>query len=126
MAKTVRLAFPIITATAIPYTQKNINLFNSAILAYWDKNDKSGVTAVDIVNGRNGTYRNSAGVLNGVTLGATGIGDGKTAVTYDGTAGYCNIYPPPSPQPSTPPPSASCATSSPTPPFGVMPPPARS
>jgi len=75
------------------YSQSIINLFGrSSFVGYWPLDELSGVTAFDIINGRNGTYRNTAGVLNGITLGQPGIGDGKPSVYFDGANGYCNIY----------------------------------
>ncbi len=62
-------------------------------IAYWPLAESSGVTVVDESgNGYNGTYHNVAGTLTGVTLGATGTGDGRTGVTIDGLTGYANIY----------------------------------
>lgn len=75
------------------YFQRVRGMFGSNVIAYWQLNETTGVTAFDSSgNGRNGAYRNTAGVLNGVTLGQTGIGDGKTSVAFDGVNGYCNIY----------------------------------
>lgn len=72
------------------YTNKVLAL---SPIAYWPLAETSGVTALDASgNGRNGTYRNSAGALVGVTLGNAGIGDGRTAAAFNGSTGYCNIY----------------------------------
>lgn len=58
-------------------------------IAYWPLADLSGTTATDESgNGRNGSYVGSP------TLGVTGIGDGRTAATFDGSwwTQYVNIY----------------------------------
>lgn len=55
-------------------------------IAYWPLAGASGATATDESgNGRNGTYSN-------VTLGATGIGDGRTAASYNGTSSFGNVF----------------------------------
>lgn len=55
-------------------------------LAYWPLSDASGSAAVDASgNARGGAY-------TGITLGATGIGDGRTAATYPGTGAVINAY----------------------------------
>jgi hypothetical protein len=54
-------------------------------LALWTLGDASGLVATEYVNGWNGTYSN-------VTLGQTGIGDGSTAASFNGTTSYCNLY----------------------------------
>lgn len=74
------------------YQQRVKNLFGSSLIGYYPLWETSGVTAGDQSgNGRDGTYRNTAGVLNGVTLGQPGIGDGRTAPLFDGAAGYANL-----------------------------------
>lgn len=55
-------------------------------IAYWPLADPSGTVATDASgNGRNGTY-------SGVTLGVPGIGDGRTAASFNGTSSFCNVY----------------------------------
>lgn len=55
-------------------------------IAYWPLAETSGTTATDESgNGRNGSY-------TAVTLGQPGIGDGRTAASFNGSASYCNIY----------------------------------
>lgn len=55
-------------------------------IAYYPQAEPSGTTIGDESgNGRNGTYV-------GVTLGQPGIGDGRTAASYDGATSYGNIY----------------------------------
>lgn len=80
-------------AAAQTYTQKVQTTAAANLIAYFAQAESSGVTIVDESgNSRNGSYHNAASVLIGVTLGATGIGDGRTGATYDGTTGYGNIY----------------------------------
>lgn len=58
----------------------------SNIVAYWPLWDASGTVATDISgNNHNGVYSN-------VTLGAQGIGDGKTAASFNGSTSFVNIY----------------------------------
>lgn len=65
------------------YTQKVQAL---SPIAYWPLNESAGPTIQDASgNGRNGTYTN-------VTLGATGIGDGNTAATYNGTTSKGDVF----------------------------------
>lgn len=67
----------------LAYTNKVVAL---APIAYWPLADASGAVATDASgNGRNGTYSN-------VTLGAPGIGDGRTAASFNGTSSYVDIY----------------------------------
>ena len=56
-------------------------------LAYWPLAEAAGATiAVDATgNSRDGAY-------TAVTLGATGIGDGRSSGTLDGTTSFVNIY----------------------------------
>jgi concanavalin A-like lectin/glucanase superfamily protein len=55
-------------------------------IVYFPQAEASGTTIVDESgNGRNGTY-------TGVDLGQTGIGDGRTCPSYDGTNDYGDIY----------------------------------
>lgn len=65
------------------YTNKIVGL---GPIGYWPQAESSGTTIVDESgNARNGIYSN-------VTLGAVGIGDGRTAASYNGTTSYGNIY----------------------------------
>lgn len=75
------------------YSRKVKALDYQHLIGYWPLSEQVGVTAYDEGgSGLHGTYRNTAGVLNGVTLENAGIGDGRTAAGFDGTNGYCNIY----------------------------------
>lgn len=68
------------------YYQKVKNLFGSSLIGYWPLDETSGLIATDNSgNGFNGAYNNK------VVLAQAGIGDGKTAAAFDGTA-VCNIY----------------------------------
>lgn len=67
----------------LAYTNK---VRSFAPLAYWPLADATGSVATDASgNGRNGTYSN-------VTLGVPGIGDGRTAASFNGTSSYVDIY----------------------------------
>lgn len=80
-------ALPIYIVSGILDTQAYTNKVKAlAPLAYWPLAELSGATAIDESgNGRNGVY-------SGVTLGAAGIGDGRTAAAFDGNVSYCNVY----------------------------------
>ena len=55
-------------------------------VAYWPLNETVGATAADLTgNGHYGTY------VGGCSQGATGIGDGETAVSFDGSTGHVTI-----------------------------------
>jgi len=55
-------------------------------IAYWPMAEPSGSVATDESgNGRNGAYTS-------VTLNQTGIGDGRTAASFDGTNSYNNVF----------------------------------
>lgn len=55
-------------------------------IAYWPMAELSGTVAQDASgNGRNGAY-------TAVTLGQSGIGDGRTAPSLDGTTSYNNVF----------------------------------
>lgn len=55
-------------------------------IAYWPLAEASGATATDESgNGRSGSYSN-------VTLGVAGIGDGRTAASFNGTTSLANMF----------------------------------
>ena len=64
------------------YIRKVVDL---SPIAYWPLSEPSGVVANDLMGLGNGAYSN-------VTLGQTGIGDGRTSALFNGTTSYCNIY----------------------------------
>ena len=69
------------------YTQKVLGTATANLIAYWPLGETSGGTA-DNAEGtaaRDGAYSN-------VTLGATGIGDGNTAATFNGTTSFVDIF----------------------------------
>lgn len=69
--------------TSMAYTNK---VLATNPIAYWPMAESSGSVAIDATgNGRNGAY-------TAVTLGVQGIGDGRTAASYNGTASFNNIY----------------------------------
>jgi Concanavalin A-like lectin/glucanases superfamily len=54
--------------------------------AYWRLGERSGLTAVDVVGGKNGT------ISGGVTLGQAGaLWDGSTAMAFDGSTGQIGV-----------------------------------
>jgi len=59
-------------------------------IAYWVLGEKSGTVAYDLVSGRAVGAQN--GAHTGVTLGADGIGDGRTSPLYDGANDYTNVF----------------------------------
>ena len=67
---------------ALAYTNKVLAL---SPIGYWPFAEPSGTTALDASgNGRDGVYTN-------VTLGAAGIGDGRTAASFT-TGSVCNVF----------------------------------
>lgn len=70
------------------YWQKVKALFGSSIVAYWPLWETGGTTVTDVKNGLTGSLGTGGATP---TLGATGIGDGKTAISFDG-GDFINIY----------------------------------
>lgn len=75
--------------SALSYTSKVIATAPSSLIAYWPMAESGGSVALDASgNGRNGTYSN-------VTLGAAGIGDGRTSAAFGATTtSYINLSTP--------------------------------
>jgi concanavalin A-like lectin/glucanase superfamily protein len=70
----------------VNYTQIVQNTAAANLLAYWPMAESSGSVALDASgNARNGAY-------TGVTLGAAGIGDGRTSASFNGTTSFNNVY----------------------------------
>lgn len=68
------------------YGSKLESIQRASLVAHWPLNEASGTTVYDASPyGRTGTYTS-------VTLGQTGIGDGRTAPLFDGTSGFANIF----------------------------------
>lgn len=75
-----------------PLWQKLRGLFGpSSLVSVWGLDEGSGVTAVDKISALNGTYRNSAGTLQGVTLAQPGLA-GQTCILQDGTGYGVDLY----------------------------------
>lgn len=68
------------------YTQRMKALFD---IAYWPLNEPAGTTGAGSVLDASGNAR--TGTPSNVTFGATGIGDGNTAATFNGTSSYINV-----------------------------------
>lgn len=78
---------PIGRSTAVPWYLSG-GIASANCVAAWALDEASGATATDATgHGYNGTYVNA-------TLGQTGIGDGKTAISLSGSAGVrgVNVY----------------------------------
>jgi hypothetical protein len=70
----------------VNYTQIVQQTAAANLIAYWIMGESSGTVSLDSSgNGRVGAY-------TGVTLGATGIGDGQTAASFDGATSFNNVY----------------------------------
>lgn len=70
----------------VPYVEKIKRIAPANLVALWPLDERSGAVAYDVSgHGLNGAHSN-------VTLGADGIGDGKTAASYNGTTSLTNIY----------------------------------
>lgn len=69
----------------LTYAERVLSLVRPTVLAYWSLDDTSS-TARDISgNSRNGSASN-------VTVGVTGIGDGRLATRFNGTTSVINVY----------------------------------
>jgi hypothetical protein len=69
------------------YSAKVRSLYPSDLIGYWALADLSGTTADDeSAQNNNGTY-----ALAGVTLGAVGMGDGRTAALFSGADTHVKI-----------------------------------
>lgn len=69
------------------YLTKVLGIAPANVLALWTLGDASGLTATDASgNGRTGTY------VNTPTLAQPGIGDGRTAVLFDGSNDLVNLF----------------------------------
>ena len=79
---------PLIMHPRGAYFTKIKRIFGSSLIGYWPLWEPGGLTAFDISgNGLHGAYKNT-----GETYGQAGIGDGKSAVLFDGATGNVNIY----------------------------------
>ena len=68
------------------YADKIRSMFGSSIVSYLPLSEGAGSVAADIGGrGLNGAY-------TAVTLGAAGIGDGRTAASFDGSTSFVNWY----------------------------------
>ena len=66
-----------------------IKVLTYSPIAYWQLNEKSGTDAICSVNAaQNGTYARDVSTMGTVT----GIGDGNTAPTFDGTQDVVDVY----------------------------------
>lgn len=68
------------------YAAKLQYLFGADIVGYWQQAEPNGLVALD------SGARAHPGTYTSVALGQTGIGDGKTAAGFDGTASKNVIY----------------------------------
>ena len=67
------------------YSEKVLATQRANLIAYWPLWEASGAVAYDVSgNGRNGA-------TSGATLGATGIGDGRTAYLFDGINDFVRL-----------------------------------
>ena len=71
----------------VAYADKVLATESANLIAYWPLWEASGATADNFEGtaARDGTY-------TGVTLGQTGIGDGKTCPLFDGSTDWLNVY----------------------------------
>lgn len=67
----------------LSYSEALRSVFGSSVISHFAHAETSGTAAVDAINAYNGTY-------TGASLGVSGIGDGKTAARFAGSA-YCDI-----------------------------------
>lgn len=77
-------------APGLTYIEKVLATQSASLIAYWPLNEASGTVAVNAEGtaALNGSYARDL-----ATMGTqTGIGDGNTAPTFDGTSDFVNIY----------------------------------
>ena len=85
------MSFPIFLGHAplgaAAYSDKVLATASANLIAYWPLWEASGATADNLEGtaARDGTY-------TGVTLGQTGIGDGRTCPSFDGSGDFVNVY----------------------------------
>jgi hypothetical protein len=78
------------SVAVVTYTQKVLTLFGANVIGYWTLQDASGTVCTDVSGlGYNGAYPASP---HTPTLGQTGIGDGLTCASFDGTDDCANLY----------------------------------
>lgn len=70
----------------VEYWQRVKEIRPASLLAYWRLNESSGTTAAD----SSGNSHSAA--VSGTTWGASGIGDGDTAASFDGVNDFINLY----------------------------------
>jgi hypothetical protein len=68
------------------YTSKILSVEYDNLIGFWANNEESGAVAVDL------SSRGNNGAHTSVTLKQPGIGDGRFAALYNGSASYTNIY----------------------------------
>jgi len=68
------------------YYKKVLSVEPGSLIGYWPQWEALGSRAEDL------SGRGHHGAYTGVTLGQTGIGDGRTCPLYDGANDYTNIY----------------------------------
>ena len=84
MKKILRLAWPVVMGRR-SYQSKVLNTQRANLCAFWPFDELTGTAAQDLSgNGITGTYTS-------VTLGQSGIGDGKTSALFNGTASYMQL-----------------------------------
>jgi len=84
-----RSLFNPLTSKLMPwreYYQRVLNTRPDKLIGYWPMWEPSGATAYDLSKqGNNGAYSN-------VTLAQRGMGDGRTAASFNGTTSKNNLY----------------------------------
>ena len=82
--------FPGIADTGVAalggYHRKVLATSIANLIGYWKMDERLGTVSFD------GSPEGNDGAYTGVALGATGIGDGRPAPTFDGTNDFNNIY----------------------------------
>ena len=71
----------------VQYFQHLKRLFGTALIGYWPLDEAAGASTVTDYSGQA-----NDGTPSNVTFGQAGIGDGRTAASFNGTTSYCNIY----------------------------------
>ena len=71
----------------VQYFQHIKRLFGSALIGYWPLDEAAGASTVTDYSGQGNN-----GTPTAVTFGQAGIGDGRTAASFNGTTSNCDVY----------------------------------
>lgn len=79
--------YPILGGVGAPYARQVLATQPANLIGYWPLWEASG----SVADNYEGTAARD-GAYTGVSLGETGIGDGRTCPLFDGANDFCNVY----------------------------------